>query len=182
MRLINNNRRCNSSVDWVNRQHNWINIRFAIPLPRATNWCDQWDTPMSYTCGVSDNLVSAFPTWSLVILTLIIILGVMISFITGASFGITVNWDLEFYQSIFHSNLHSFSKTLNPNFVRFWNSYYFSRILRQFCYNLMMKNFQTQNRTFRSDIIHWQLNVEKLSRWLDDFPPILWIWRKIIKQ
>ena len=60
---------------------------------------------MSYTCEVSDNPFSGFPTWSFVDFTLIPILSALISFITGASFGIIVNWVLDFYQSVFHSNL-----------------------------------------------------------------------------
>ena len=59
---------------------------------------------MSYTCEVSDSLFSAFPRWSFVIFTVILLLGALISFITGAS-GIIFNWVLDFYQSIFHSNL-----------------------------------------------------------------------------
>ena len=60
---------------------------------------------MSYICEISINLSSTFPTWSFLNLTLILILGALISFITRASFGIIVNWVLDFYQSIFHSNL-----------------------------------------------------------------------------
>ena len=59
---------------------------------------------MSYTCEVSNNPFSAFPTWSFFVFTLILLLGALISFIAGASFGIIVNWFLNFFQSIFHSN------------------------------------------------------------------------------
>ena len=59
---------------------------------------------MSYTCEVSNNLFSTFPTWLFLVFTLILLLGALISFITGASFGIIVNWVLDFYQIIFHSN------------------------------------------------------------------------------
>ena len=60
---------------------------------------------MSYTFEVSYNLFSVFPTWSFLFFTLTLMLGALISFITGASFGIIVNWVLDFYQRIFHSNL-----------------------------------------------------------------------------
>ena len=60
---------------------------------------------MSYICGKSDNPFSAFPTWSYVIFSLILILGALISFVTGASFGIIVNWVIDFYQRIFQLNL-----------------------------------------------------------------------------
>ena len=59
---------------------------------------------MSYNCGVLNNFPFAFLTWSLVIFTLILILRAINSFITGASFGIIVNWVLDFSQSILPSN------------------------------------------------------------------------------
>ena len=59
---------------------------------------------MSYKCEVSNNPFSTFPTWSFLIFSLILILGALIPFITGASFGIIVNWVLDFSQSIFYSN------------------------------------------------------------------------------
>ena len=59
---------------------------------------------MSYNCVESGNLFSTFPTWSFLIFRLILILGALISFITGASFGIIVNWVLDFSQSILYSN------------------------------------------------------------------------------
>ena len=59
---------------------------------------------MSYNCEVSGNLFSTFPTWSFLIFSLIHILGALISFNTGASFGIIVNWVLDFSQSILYSN------------------------------------------------------------------------------
>ena len=60
---------------------------------------------MSYNCEVLNNLFSASPLWSFLFFTLILVLGALISFTTGASFGIIVNWVLNFHQSIFHSNL-----------------------------------------------------------------------------
>ena len=60
---------------------------------------------MSYSCEVSGNLFSVLPKWSRVIFTLNPILVALISNITGASFGTKVDWALDFYQSIFHSNL-----------------------------------------------------------------------------
>ena len=59
---------------------------------------------MSYNCEVSNNPFSTFPTWSFLIFSLILILGALIPFITGASFGIIVNWVLDFSQSNFYSN------------------------------------------------------------------------------
>ena len=59
---------------------------------------------MSYNCGVLDNSNCTFSTWSIVIFSLTFILGAINSLITGASFGIIVNWVLDFSQSIFHSN------------------------------------------------------------------------------
>ena len=59
---------------------------------------------MSYICEVSGNLFSTFPIWSFLIFSLIVILGALISFVTGASFGIIVNWVLDFSQSILYSN------------------------------------------------------------------------------
>ena len=59
---------------------------------------------MSYNCEVSNNPFSTFPTWSYLIFSLILILGALISFINGASFGIIVNWVLDFSLSIFQSN------------------------------------------------------------------------------
>ena len=51
-----------------------------------------------------------------------------------------------------------------PIFVHFEKSYCFSRILRQFCYNLVIKIFHGRNRrtsdTFTSDIINWQVSVK----------------------
>ena len=63
---------------------------------------------MSYICEVSNNLFSVFPTWSFLIFTLTFILAALILIITGTSFGITVNWVSDFYQSTFHSNLQIF--------------------------------------------------------------------------
>ena len=60
---------------------------------------------MSYTCEVSDNVLSVLPTRLFLIFILSFILGASISFITSASFGIIVNWVLDNYQSISHSNL-----------------------------------------------------------------------------
>ena len=59
---------------------------------------------MSYNCEVSGNPFSDFPTWLFLSFTLIPKLGTLISFITGASFGIIVNWVLDFSQSLLHSN------------------------------------------------------------------------------
>ena len=59
---------------------------------------------MSYNCEVSNSFFSAFSTWSFFIFTLIFLLGALISFLTGASFVIIVNWVLDFSQSLFHSN------------------------------------------------------------------------------
>ena len=59
---------------------------------------------MSYNCEVSDKFFSAFPTCSFLIFTSIFLLGAVISFFTGASFVIIVNWVLDFSQSLFHPN------------------------------------------------------------------------------
>ena len=59
---------------------------------------------MSYNCEVSDNLFSVFPTWCFLIFSLSLILGALISFITGASFGILANWVLDSIQSLLQSN------------------------------------------------------------------------------
>ena len=59
---------------------------------------------MSYNCEASNKFFSAFSTWSFLILTLIFLLGALISFLTGASFVIIVNWVLDFSQSLLHSN------------------------------------------------------------------------------
>ena len=58
---------------------------------------------MSYNCELSKNLFSTFPTWSILIFGLVSILGALISFITGTSFGIIINWVLDFRQSVFIS-------------------------------------------------------------------------------
>ena len=60
---------------------------------------------MSYTCEVSNILLSAFATWSFLFFTCILVLGALISFNTDASLGIIVNWVIDFYQNIFHPNL-----------------------------------------------------------------------------
>ena len=48
----------------------------------------------------------------------------------------------------------------NPNFVPFEKSYHFNRILRQICYNLVLKAFRGQNRqtadNLTSHLINWQ--------------------------
>ena len=59
---------------------------------------------MGYNCEVSNNPFSTLPTWSFLIFRLIFILGALISFITGASFDILVNWVLDFSLSLFQSN------------------------------------------------------------------------------
>ena len=58
----------------------------------------------SYKCGVLDNFPCTSSTWSFLIFNLILILGALISFITGASIGITINWVLDFSHSLLHSN------------------------------------------------------------------------------
>ena len=58
---------------------------------------------MSYNCKVSKIFFSAFPTWSFLSFTLIFLLGALISFFSGASFVMKVNWVLDFSQSLFHS-------------------------------------------------------------------------------
>ena len=54
----------------------------------------------------------------------------------------------------------------NPNFERFEKSYYFSRILRQICDNLVIKKFSSSESVqFRtSDIINWQTSSKKNVR------------------
>ena len=59
---------------------------------------------MSYNCEAPNNFFSTFSTWSFLILTLIFLLGALISFLTGASFVIIVNWVLDFSQSLLNSN------------------------------------------------------------------------------
>ena len=59
---------------------------------------------MSYNCEVPKNPSSTCPTWSFLMFSLILILGALISFITGASCGIIFNWVLDFSQSLLHSN------------------------------------------------------------------------------
>ena len=59
---------------------------------------------MSYKCEVSNNPFSTSPTWSFLIFSLILILGALISFITGASFGIKVDCVLVFSHRVFHFN------------------------------------------------------------------------------
>ena len=73
---------------------------------------------MSYNCEVSNNFFSAFPTWSFLIFTSFFILGALISYITGASFGIIVNWVLDFSQSLLHS--HRQRIYLHEVFIRIW--------------------------------------------------------------
>ena len=53
---------------------------------------------------MSKNLFSTCPIWSFLMFSLILILGALISFITGASCGIIINWVLDFSQSLLHSN------------------------------------------------------------------------------
>ena len=58
---------------------------------------------MSYTCEVSDNLLILKKNVVIrFFFSVIVILGAIISFITGAFFGIIVNWVSDFFQSIFH--------------------------------------------------------------------------------
>ena len=59
---------------------------------------------MSYNCEVSKNLFSTCPTWSFSMFSLILIMGALISFITGASCGKIIDWVLDFSQSLLHSN------------------------------------------------------------------------------
>ena len=72
----------------------------------------------------------------------------------------------------FRKKNHLFFRKKPQNFVRFEKFYYFSRNLRRICYNLVMKNFETQNRilaySVKSDIINWQKRKKKtfwLSGW-----------------
>ena len=53
---------------------------------------------------MSKNLFSTCPTWSFLMFSLILILGALISLITGASCGIIINWVLDFSQRLLHSN------------------------------------------------------------------------------
>ena len=59
---------------------------------------------MSYNCGVLDTPPCTFTTWSVAIFASVFILGAINSFFTGASFGMIVNWVLDFSQSLLHSN------------------------------------------------------------------------------
>ena len=63
---------------------------------------------------------------------------------------------------VFHENP-IFSQKNQVLYV-FENSYYSSRILRQLCYDLVVKNFQSQNRPHirSSDILNWQVNVKNV--------------------
>ena len=56
----------------------------------------------------------------------------------------------------------------NATFERFEKTFYFSRILRQICYNLVIKKIQGQNRTLvseKSKILKWQVSVRKSRIW-----------------
>ena len=59
---------------------------------------------MSYNCEVFNNFFSTFSTWSFLFFSLIFLLGASISFLTGASFVVIINWVLDFSQSFLHSN------------------------------------------------------------------------------
>ena len=75
---------------------------------------------MGYNCEVSKNLFSTCPTWSFLMFSLLLILGALISFITGASCGIIINWVLDFSQSLLHSNR---QRTNTPEVFRLdWTS------------------------------------------------------------
>ena len=83
----------------------------------------------------------------------------------------------------FSKNLSIFSKKA-PNFERFEKSYYFSRILRQICYNLVKKFSPSERWTNIVNAIgkHRVKKRQKWTIWEEDFAFIfLRIWRKTIK-
>ena len=71
----------------------------------------------------------------------------------------------------------------NPNFERFEKIYYFSRILRQICYNSMKKNFDIRTREqsmlARLRGLNWQTSGKKTHQFERNI--LLPIWCKIMK-
>ena len=89
-------------------------------------------------------------------------------------------------QDFFSKNPSIFPKK-QPNFERFENSYYFSRILRQICYNLMKKRFHIQTceqpMLARLRELNWQTSGKKTHLFERKIlVSIFSIWRKIIKR
>ena len=62
----------------------------------------------------------------------------------------------------------------NPNFEPFETFYYFSRILRQICYNLVKRNFQVQKRERTSLKVNGKHRVKKRTVWVEDIAPIFY--------
>ena len=89
----------------------------------------------------------------------------------------------DFWKKIFLANISGFFSK-NPNFERFEKSYYFSRILRQICKNLMKKIvIQTREEPMLACLreINWQTSGKKthlLER--KTLLSIFSIWRNII--